>query len=80
MAGIVDLRKIEAGTPMAQGPGGMEEFVSSFGFIIFFLILVLFIAMTAGYKALYAFLLLVLLGMVFTGWPKLEALVRRYAS
>lgn len=79
MTGFGDFRKIEAGTPMVQGSGGMEEFVSSFGFIIFFLILVLFIAMTLGYKALYAFLWLVLLGMVFAGWTKLEALVRRYA-
>lgn len=79
MGGSGDLRRIEAGTPMVQGPGGMEEFVSSFGFIIFFLILTLIIAMTLGYKALYAFLWLVLLGMVFAGWPKLEALVRRYA-
>lgn len=79
MTGFGDFRKIEAGIPMVQGSGGMEEFVSSFGFIIFFLILVLFIAMTLGYKALYAFLWLVLLGMVFAGWTKLEALVRRYA-
>lgn len=79
MAGFGDFRKIEAGTPMVQESGGMEDFVSSFGFIIFFLILVLFVAMTLGYKALYAFLWLVLLGMVFAGWTKLEALVRRYA-
>lgn len=78
MAGFGDLRKIEAGTPMMQGTGGLEEFVSSFGFIIFFLILVLLISITLGYKALYAFLWLVLLSMVFAGWPKLEALTRRY--
>jgi ABC-type dipeptide/oligopeptide/nickel transport system permease subunit len=56
----------------------MQDFVESFGFIIFFLILVLGISMTLGQKALYTFLWLVLLGMVFTGWPKIEALTRRY--
>lgn len=55
-----------------------EEFVSSFGFIIFFLIVALIIAMTLGYKHLYAFLWLVLLGMILTGWNKIEALMRRY--
>lgn len=57
---------------------GMADFVNSFGFIIFFLILVLGLSMTLGQKAVYAFLWLVLLGMVFTGWPKIEALIRRY--
>lgn len=57
----------------------MQEFVESFGFIIFFLILSLGISMVLGQKVLYAFLWLVLLGMIYTGWPKVEAVIRRYA-
>lgn len=56
----------------------MEEFVNSFGFIIFFLILVLGLSMSLGQKAVYAFLWLVLLGMLYTGWPKIQALMGRY--
>jgi hypothetical protein len=56
----------------------MQDFVESFGFIIFFLIMILGLSMTLGQKAVYAFLWLVLLGMLYSGWPKIEVLMRRY--
>ncbi len=56
----------------------MQDFVESFGFVIFFLIMILGLSMTLGQKAVYTFLWLVLLGMIYSGWSKLEALMRRY--
>ncbi len=56
----------------------MQDFVESFGFVIFFLIMILGLSMTLGQKAVYAFLWLVLLGMVYTGWPKIQDLIGRY--
>lgn len=66
--------------PMDDFTQRMTEFVESTGFIIFFLILCLGIGMFLGEKTLYWFLLLVLLGMVYVGWPKIGVLISKYSG
>lgn len=58
----------------------MTDFINSFGFIIFFLIMSLGLSMTAGEKVLRGFLVLVLLGMIFTNWKKIDTVIRRYST
>lgn len=56
----------------------MQDFVKSFGFIIFFMLMILGLSMTLGRKVVYTFLWLVLLGMIYSGWPKIQTVMRRY--
>jgi len=56
----------------------VQDFVKSFGFIIFFMLMILGLSMTLGRKVVYTFLWLVLLGMIYSGWPKIQTVMRRY--
>jgi hypothetical protein len=55
----------------------IAEFTESLGFIISFLVVVLVLATTTSQKFLNSFLWLVLLGMVYTNWNKIEYRIRR---
>ncbi len=57
-----------------------KSFTESFGFIVFFLIGTLVFTMVFGEKAAMVFLLLVLLGMVFTNVDKFTSLIGRYSK
>lgn len=55
----------------------IAEFTESLGFIISFLVVVLVLATTTSQKFLNSFLWLVLLGMVYANWNKIEYRIRR---
>lgn len=58
----------------------LKGFTESFGFVVFFLVIVLGVSMTLGDKALFWFLVLILMGMVYTNWTKLSQIIRRYST
>lgn len=72
MAGFGDIRtnKVTGNT--------MQQFTESFGFIVVFLVLCLFVSMFFGQQVLFVFLLLILAGMLVVNWNKFENLLGRY--
>lgn len=58
----------------------MAEFTASMGFIIFFLVMCMFISLTAGEEILVVFLTLILLGMVITNPDKIGTFISRFST
>lgn len=56
----------------------MKDFTQSFGFIVFFLVMTLGLSLIFGEKATSAFLVLILVGMVFTNTDKIIDLMGRF--